>query len=244
MSTTYLSEIFASFQGEGLYVGEYQIFLRFAGCNLSCKYCDSPQALEIPKTFKDHNKQIQNNPIGVRNLLEIVSDCKKGKNYIHSVSITGGEPLLQVDFLKNFLPELKKAGNKTYLETNGAFPSRLEEIIESVDIVALDFKLPSSTGLAPLWVEHKKALEIAYAKEVFVKMVVTRETLAKEIDEAASIISSIDSEIKTIIQPVTPFGTVKHRPTPEEILSYFLVAKRKLKNVRVIPQMHKILGMA
>jgi organic radical activating enzyme len=219
--------------------------VRFAGCNLSCQFCDSPQALVVPEKYKVGSKPALffENPASIDQLLERISSFLKTKELVHSISMTGGEPLLQVDFLKNFLPELKKQDLKIYLETNGVLPKHLEEIIDQVDIVSLDFKLPSSTGLSAYWSEHKRALEVAYTKEVFVKMVVTRETKALEINEAASIIASIDPEIQTILQPVTPHGPIKHRPGPEELFSFFAVAKRKLKRVRVIPQMHKLLGL-
>lgn len=42
--TAPIAEIFCSVQGEGLYAGQRQVFLRFAGCNLSCRYCDEPAA--------------------------------------------------------------------------------------------------------------------------------------------------------------------------------------------------------
>jgi len=240
-----LCEIFSSFQGEGPYLGERQVFLRFAGCNLSCRYCDTPQALVMPEKYKVISEKVSfySNPATIAQLHEHLSLFLKNKELIHSISITGGEPLLQVDFLKNFLPGLRENKLLIYLDTNGVLPKHLEEIIDLVDIVSLDFKLPSSTGLSAYWAEHKLALEAAYAKEVFVKMVVTRETKAKEIDEAASIIASIDPLILTILQPVTPHGPVKHRPNPEELYSFFAVAKRKLKKVRVIPQMHKLLGL-
>jgi organic radical activating enzyme len=247
-----LCEIFSSFQGEGPYIGEKQIFIRFAGCNLSCQFCDSPQALVMSPTYKVISESVltETNPATSEKLLGHMSSFLKTKNLYHSISLTGGEPLLQVDFLKRFIPGLKAAGENTYsrllpiyLETNGVLPKHLEEIIDLVDIVSLDFKLPSSTGLSPYWIEHKLCLEVAYTKEVFVKMVVTKETKAVEIDQAASIISAIDPEIQTIIQPVTPAGPIKHRPNLQEINGFFAVAKRKLKRVRVIPQMHKLLGL-
>ncbi len=46
----YLSEIFVSFQGEGLHVGRRHLFLRLSGCHLRCRYCDTPGSL----TRSDH----------------------------------------------------------------------------------------------------------------------------------------------------------------------------------------------
>jgi 7-carboxy-7-deazaguanine synthase len=245
-----ISGIFNSIQGEGLYLGERQSFVRFAGCNLSCQYCDTPQALVVPKEFKVEvtpgKKDFKKlpNPATTAQLIEILNSFQKPKGATHSISLTGGEPLLQVDFLKVFLPELKKEiGLPVYLETNGVLPDHLSEVIDMVDIVAFDVKLPSATGLSPYWKEHKKALELAYMKEVFVKMVFTRESKAKEVDEAVSLIAEIDEKIPLVLQPVTPFGPIKHRPHPDQILAFQTIAKRKLKRVRVIPQMHKVLGL-
>ncbi|MFA4967625.1 MAG: 7-carboxy-7-deazaguanine synthase QueE, partial [Candidatus Margulisiibacteriota bacterium] len=238
-----ICEIFSSFQGEGPHIGEKQVFIRFSGCNLSCQYCDTVQALSLQPKYKvTAETQTQyTNPATAAQLLEHVSLLIKNTD---AIALTGGEPLLQVDFLKNFLPGLREKKLPIYLETNGVLPKHLEEVIDLVDIVSLDFKLPSATGLSPYWTEHKLALETAYTKEVFVKMVVTKETQVKEIDDAVSIIAAIDPEIMTILQPVTPHGLIKHRPGMEELNAFFAVARRKLKRVRVIPQMHKLLGIA
>ncbi|HTY12762.1 MAG TPA: 7-carboxy-7-deazaguanine synthase QueE [Candidatus Omnitrophota bacterium] len=240
-----ISEIFSSYQGEGPYIGERQVFVRFAGCNLACQFCDTPQALSLSPSYKvmhDHPVS-ENNPATAARLLEHVSSFLKTAGLHHSLAVTGGEPLLQVDFLKNFLPQVKELKLPVYLETNGVLPKHLQEVIDLVDIVSMDFKLPSATGQSPYWTEHKLCLEAAYGKDLFVKMVVTKETKAVDIDQAASIISAIDAEIPVILQPVTPHGPVKHRPTMQEINAFFAVAKRKLKRVRVIPQMHKVLGI-
>jgi organic radical activating enzyme len=249
MSEAQLTEIFSSFQGEGLYAGERQIFVRFSGCNLTCQYCDSPQALELSPTFKleavpgSHKFETRQNPASVETVVGLLAGLE-GKGADHSLSLTGGEPLLQVDFLKEFLPELKKKVKlPVYLETNGVLPDHLNEVIEQIDIIAMDMKLPSATGLSPYWKEHKKFLETAYLKEVFVKIVVAKGSGVKEIDEAAALIAGVDENIPLILQPVTPHGPLKHRPTAEELFAFHTVAKRKLKNVRVIPQMHKISGL-
>jgi 7-carboxy-7-deazaguanine synthase len=245
-SEAQINEVFNSIQGEGLYLGERQTFIRFAGCNLSCQYCDSPQALVVSKEFKvevnpgKKNYQKINNPATVPQLVDLVNAFDKPRGVNHSVSLTGGEPLLQVDFLKEFLPELK---TKVYLETNGVLPDHLAEVIDLVDIIALDIKLPSATGLSPYWKEHKKALEIAYMKEVFVKMVFCRETKVREVDEAVSLIAEVDENIPLVLQPVTPHGPIKHGPNPDQIMAMHAISKRKLKMVKVIPQVHKIFGV-
>ncbi|OGB87476.1 hypothetical protein A3J44_06370 [candidate division WOR-1 bacterium RIFCSPHIGHO2_02_FULL_45_12] len=235
MSTTdvQLCEIFNSFQGEGLYVGERQTFVRLAGCNLTCQYCDTPQALTPGN--KTENSQ---------SLIELIGSFEKPRGVNHAICFTGGEPLLQVAFLKNFLPELRqKIKLPIYLETNGTLPDHLAELIELVDIIAFDIKLSSATGLSPYWKEHKKALETAYLKELFVKIVFTRETKANEMDEAARLIAEVDARIPLVLQPVTPFGPIKHRPNPDQIMAFHTLAKRSLKQVRVIPQVHKLMGV-
>ena len=247
-SEAQLSEVFLSVQGEGLYVGERQVFIRFAGCNLSCVYCDSPQALVIPKQFKVEKTPGKrdfvncDNPASLDQVVLLVKGFDEKKGLIHSVSLTGGEPLLQVDFLKTLMPELKKMGLKSYLETNGVLSGHLSEVIDLVDIVAFDVKIPSATGLSSYLADHRKALMVAAKKEVFVKIVFVKETPAKEIMDASEMIAEVDPNIPLVLQPVTPHGPVKHRPSAEEMLSFQAIAKRRLKRVLVIPQIHKVMG--
>ncbi|MFA6169618.1 MAG: 7-carboxy-7-deazaguanine synthase QueE [Candidatus Margulisiibacteriota bacterium] len=252
MSTTIaqLNEIFASIQGEGLHVGERQIFVRFATCNLNCQYCDSPAALELTGTYRielppgSHHYENKSNPASVEQLVGEIKELHK-PDIFHSLSLTGGEPLLQVNFLKEFLPAVKAAVKlPIYLETNGVLADFLVEVIEEVDIIAMDLKLPSATGQSPYWKEHRKFLETAYLKEVFVKVVFSKESKIKEIEEAAALVAAVDDRIPFILQPVTPHGPIKHRPDAEQIFAFHTMAKRKLKNVRVIPQTHKLLGLA
>ena len=119
-------EIFSSFQGEGLLIGERQIFVRFAGCNLNCNYCDTNDS-KSEKSGKLMTPQQVNDEI---NKL-LTPDCR-------SISFTGGEPSLYPDFIN----EVSKLTDlKIMLETNGTLPDNIDSI-EKLDMVSLDIKLP------------------------------------------------------------------------------------------------------
>lgn len=218
-----------------MYVGERQIFVRFVGCNLTCGYCDTPVKEEFQATTEE--------------LVKSVSLLDNQKGLHHSISLTGGEPLLQVEFLKTAIPAIKEEFKlPIYLETNGTLPDHLTEIIELVDIIAMDIKLPGATGLSSYWKEHRRFLETAYLKECFVKTVFTKETTMKDLEEGIKIISDVDDNIPLILQPATaqpPRRSGRHVKPPEavKILAFQAFAKNKLKRVRVIPQVHKLLGL-
>ena len=236
----HLSSIFQSIQGEGIYVGERQIFLRFIGCNLSCQYCDTDPGDGKCAVKTSKGTQSLDNPLTADDVAKIVDTFLTNPNIYHSISLTGGEPLLQVDFLKELLPKLKI---KKYLETNGTLPAHVAEIIELIDIVAMDIKLPSATGCASYFKEHEKFLETTLFKDVFVKAVFTKDTLPKEIDDMCALIERVESEIPLVLQPATPQRGSKNKPTPEQILTFHTIAKKRLKKVLIIPQTHKMMDM-
>ena len=119
-------EIFSSFQGEGLLIGERQIFVRFAGCNLNCNYCDTNES----KSEKAGRLMTPGEVSEEINKL-LTPDCK-------TISFTGGEPSLYPDFIS----EVSKNFNlNIMLETNGTLPENID-LIEKLDIVSLDIKLP------------------------------------------------------------------------------------------------------
>ncbi|MFH1771871.1 MAG: 7-carboxy-7-deazaguanine synthase QueE [Candidatus Omnitrophota bacterium] len=216
-----ISEIFKSVQGEGIYQGQPQVFVRFYGCNLSCAFCDTKFYRYDELTLDEALNQVFSH------------------GWCECVSLTGGEPLLQVEFLKELIPLLKKNGACVYLETNGTLYGNLEKIIESVDIIAMDFKLESSTLERNFSDEHKKFLETALKKEVFVKAVIGRKTNADDIARALKIVNSLSKETWFIFQPENPF---------EELLTKKIIflensLKSIHKNIVTIPQMHKKLGI-
>ena len=233
-------EIFSSIQGEGSYIGYRQIFIRFAGCNLSCDYCDTPfHAQEFCNIQKTESSEKLKNPVSVEQLLEEIA----GFNEIphHCISLTGGEPLLHTDFLLKFLPDFRKNFPKTkvYLETNGTLFEELEKIIDYIDIISMDLKLKSSTGVDFPFEKHKKFIEIARNKnvEIFAKAVITSKISGEEIDELSDFI-----KIPLILQPVSSFNKelLLSARNILEIQEKFL---KKLGDVRVIPQVHKFLDL-
>ncbi len=124
-----LSEIFTSIQGEGILLGVKQLFVRFSKCNLNCYYCDTPKD---SKFCRDHVRgKTLRNPID----LEYVEDVAKSVK-VHSISWTGGEPLLYADFIRNF-----EKIHPFYLESNMTLPDEAKKVRNLVDYVAGDFKV-------------------------------------------------------------------------------------------------------
>lgn len=244
----WVAEVFSGIQGEGSCVGCRHLFVRLAGCNLRCTYCDTPGAQEkvamgrIEGDVGKRNFILVKNPVFSAALLDHLNRLKPA--WHRAVSVTGGEPLIQPDFLEELLPSLKEAGAKIYLETNGTLPEAFAKVKDFVDITALDFKLASSTGFPAPWPEHARFLELAaQSSSVVVKTVVTAATCLQELKTAASLVRAVDPGITLVIQPVSLRTGVKDLlpPTREQVLAFQDCAMELLCDVRVIPQVHKIL---
>jgi len=237
-------EIFSSVQGEGLIVGSRQLFVRFYPCNLSCSYCDTKiEEADSKECRVEANPGKRDfysipNPVDIVTLNEKIFALKGFKGMHHSVSLTGGEPLMQAEFLKEWLPVLKKRF-RTYLETNGTLHKELEEIIDSIDIISMDIKLPDTSGIEPKWEEHYLFLKAAKKRRVFVKVVVSSDTTSGEFVKALEMISKLDKDIPLVIQPVVPNDSSVKSPTEIQVLDFQRFATEFLSQVRVIPQCHK-----
>lgn len=226
-----ITETFSSIQGEGIFIGAKQIFVRFKGCNMACVFCDEGSK----KRYKEYE------PLG---LLSEIKFLELSAGPHHSVSLTGGEPLIYADFLKAFFKLSRKEGYKYYLETNGTLPGELEKIIDSIDIVAMDFKLPSSTGQKAFWHEHAEFLKMASRKKVFVKAIVTQNTQKEDIARAVSLLKKMKENVPLILQPASPVRAEDKPVDKNRLLGFLEIGSRhKLENIRVIPQMHKLLNL-
>ncbi len=232
-SSAEVSEIFSSLQGEGPYLGVKQVFVRFGRCNMHCHYCDELEKMKAER-FRD---------LSLEDVLANIKFLSEKEGEPHSVSLTGGEPLFYARFLENLLPALKERGFKTYLETNGTLPGELERVIRYVDIIAMDLKPASSTGDRAYWKEHEVFLKVALRQEVFVKVVVTPETLGEDIERCIDLIKNIHPKIPFILQPQTEAFGISSKALSLIESHFFGQAQKNLADVRVIPQMHKIWGV-
>ena len=225
-------EIFSSFQGEGLLIGERQIFVRFAGCNLDCNYCDT-------KNSKSESSGKLMSVEEVCSEIEkiITPDCK-------TVSFTGGEPSLYPEFISEVS---KKLNLKIMLETNGTLPENID-LIEKLDIVSLDIKLSEHFNNDfdnKIFENEIKSLNLLISKSicVYCKVVILPSTKIKSFEEVVEKLSeniSNKSNVKIIIQPSSPLGEWKNInfklfEFSEVVGQYF--------EVSTIPQIHKILDI-
>jgi len=238
----YISEIFNSIQGEGPYAGTRQVFVRFEKCQLHCGYCDTPQTRDISEYCRIEKVPGSGdfypvkNPVNREGLLESIR--KLWSPSTRHVSMTGGEPLIHADFIKTLDLEYP-----IYLETNSGFPEKARKLKKVVAIAACDIKLPehdSTDNYSELLEKELKTISIfSETSETFVKIVVLPETTSESLSSAVEGIASIDSNIPLILQPVT-----SSRKVPGgQLLELMDFAGKKLKDVRAIPQTHKMMGL-
>ncbi len=248
----YISEIYSAIQGEGPLVGVKQIFIRLSACDLRCQWCDTPDSLVRTEycsvESESGSRKFENiqNPVTVTQVNSFIS--KLSRNLHHSISFTGGEPLLQSEALCLALPDIKeKFALPFYLETGGHRPDKLKKIISFFDYVSMDFKLPSSSKTEPLWDEHSKFLSICLdskpLKNVWVKIVVTSSTLLDELILSVNLIKDIASNkpIEVFIQPVSKINSLGP-PTPEKMFTIQSELLKIYPYIRVVPQVHKLIG--
>lgn len=236
-------ELFSSIQGEGILIGKLQAFLRLSDCNLSCIYCDTDHALSEFCNFETTPgsgifEKIPN-PVAVQTVCDRLESWKtEYPGLHHSLSITGGEPLLHTSLLLQWLPLLRSIF-PIYLETNGTLVESLSRVINHIDIISMDIKLPSTSGHSNLWSSHADFLKISSLKQCYVKVVVSTETSADEIKRAAQLIVNVSHDIPLILQPVS--NQLGRAGLGTHLINLQALASKYIQDVRVIPQTHLIL---
>ena len=120
-------EVFQSIDGEQPRMGEITTFVRLAGCNLHCTYCDTAESQSSEAGYD----------MTVKDLVKHINSTSNNRN----VTITGGEPLLQIEAVEELCQRLNVLDYKINIESNGTF-NPTTSLLNTVQCFVYDYKSP------------------------------------------------------------------------------------------------------
>lgn len=199
-------ESFGTVDGPGV---RFVVFLQ--GCPLRCKYCHNPDTWDMNKC------ELEKEPMEVFNMV------KKYKNYFGKkggITITGGEPLVQSDFVLELLQLCKKDGIHTAIDTSGyILNDKVKEILKYIDLVLLDIKVLdeeshkelTGASLEPV-LKFTKYLE-KINKPVWIRHVIVPEITDKDwfLERLAKYVSKMKNVEKVELLPYHKLGEFKYK---------------------------------
>jgi organic radical activating enzyme len=240
-----LVEVFSSLQGEGIFIGRRQLFVRLAECNLACAYCDTAHAA-APTWRAEQEPGSSNlvyypNPAPPATLTRLVAAWQQACALHHALVLTGGEPLLQSRALGAWLPEVTTI-LPVFLETNGTLPAALDPLLEHISWISMDIKLAQVTGEPTPWPAHADFLAAGRTRICQVKLVIDAATGAAAVLEAATFLQSHAPEIPLVLQPRTVAGCPS--VFGRQLLALQAAAARIHPLTLAIPQMHPLLAIS
>ncbi len=229
-----------SFESLGAVDGPGVRFVVFMqGCSLQCKYCQNRDTWDLHAG-------------NVYTVEEIVQKVLKYKNYITpngGVTISGGEPLLQLTFLSELLRALKKEGLHTAVDTSGCFSltDKIKEVIDLADLFLLDIKCINDEKCIDLTsVSNQNELQFARYLNSIGKPMWIRQVLVpgytddeQDLKELKKFIDSLSSVQKVEILPYHDLGKFKWQ---ELDLNYPLEGVRTA-NAEDVKRAKQILGI-
>ena len=227
-------ESFGTVDGPGI---RYVIFLQ--GCNLKCKYCHNRDSWDL-------------NSGEYKSLDEIFNKIIRYKNYISpngGVTVTGGEPLLQYEFLIELFKKLKKENIHTCIDTSGmvALTPKIKELLSLTDLVLLDIKHIDSDKCKKL-VGFSNELELKFAKylsdnniNIWIRQVLIPEITDNESDliKLRDFIHSLKTVKKVELLPYHRMGIYKW----EELNQTYELENIREANTSDIERAKKILNI-
>ena len=242
----YVDEIFLSLQGEGGEVGRPQVFLRMGGCPLRCDYCDTPESWNrkaaYPCVGADETR-VRDNPVDPDRLDEELAWVAASHGMATAgltLSVTGGEPLAQVEFLDRWLPRWP---GRVMLETAGLWPDRLERLLPHLDMVSLDWKLASTVDEGRRLCDGAGCARLFAASGVegWIKLVVTETVGEAEVEQALRALCECAPGVRVFLQPATRVAGGPAPPPSGRLLAWMLRFHELPLDLRVLPQVHPVL---
>lgn len=205
-------EKFVSINGEAQCAGELACFIRFAGCNLNCSYCDTSWANEASAPYEILSEE---------EIYEYIKDTG-----VSNVTLTGGEPLIQENMARLIKLLSKDKALRIEIETNGAVS--LEKFAGIGDNVTftLDYKLPGSGMEAKMVLDNYKLL----SSRDTVKFVVSDKN---DLDVAKNIIEQYNLADRVSVYLSSAFCKI----SPKDIVEYMI--DNRMNKIKLQLQMHK-----
>jgi 7-carboxy-7-deazaguanine synthase len=219
-----INSIYLATEGEGVWIGTPQIFVRLQGCSLHCKNCDSKESWSF-----DGGEQLT--PLEVVQQVFSIAQTPTG-HMIQRVSITGGDPddSRHLPDLMDLVRRLRKEGFSLHLESSGA---RIEhQLFDHLDFISIDYKLPSTGVVTKLSTIELMAKQ--YAGRFQVKSVVESEE-----DFAALLEAHQSLELVDFPWVITPAFNRGEDFPQERFLKVFQLNLEHGGPFRVIGQQHK-----
>lgn len=238
-----INEIFGSVQGEGIFVGMPTVFVRVQGCNRNCGYCDTPGAKGEGGELLDIER--------------IVSRVKSAFPGCGNVTFTGGEPLLYRDQLEEVFDALiLREGYRIYLETNGdfladVFSSRKKVgLMNSLAGLTVSPKLPGS-GEEPFQNYDEGIFDpgnILFDRE----NLCTKFVICDRRDFDFVIAKCLEKGDAIPCPALQPVHSLSHSLTYSTLCEWLAqeigkveteIDRSLLVDIRVIPQVHRLVGL-
>ena len=233
---TRIFEIFTSIEGEGILYGTKTLFVRLAGCPYTCFYCDTLDALPL-----DSGKEYS-----ITEACDLIDNNLQDNTY--KVNFTGGEPLIQYEAVNELAKHVKSRGLPTYLESACFDSKKFQYVLPYIDFVKIEFKTIDSEFIDekhyPNLIRNTlECLQMAVEakKTTYIKIVVSSKTELRSFKELLEQIFKIISKEDLsgfIIQPTTSTS----EPTLKQLLVFYDNVYPYYDEVRVVPQLHKIIS--
>jgi len=205
--------------------------VRLSGCHLRCAYCDTPESWERATAWTFAGRPMTN-PVTVAETLDLIRSLGPHP----SVSFTGGEPVIQAEFVREVALGVRALGASTYLDTSGTLADRLRICADAIDVFAFDVKLPSCPGVRSDWDDVARCLALARGRDAFVKIVVMQDSREDELARAAAL---VPPEMPLILQLATP---VNPATVPPDGATLARLRRACGREVSVMPQLHVLAG--